>query len=105
MGNPGSGPASADLERGRGVQGFLGNVLHGRPGPAEASSNSRLASQQGHSPHHLPSPAKATEVLEAGPSVLGWGPQPELQLSHRLRGTLASVSLHMERNWDPKITG
>lgn len=40
--------------------------------------------------------------------MLGGGPQPELQLSHRLGGTqgkplcsLASVSLHMERNWDP----
>lgn len=33
------------------------NVHHGCLGPAEASSNSRLASQQGHSPCHLPSSA------------------------------------------------
>lgn len=57
LGNLGSGQASADLEQGPWVQGFLGNVHHGRPGPAEASSNGRLASLQGHSPHHLPSPA------------------------------------------------
>lgn len=78
MGNPGSGPASADLERGRRVQGFLGNVYHDRPGPAEASSNGRSASQQGHSPHHAPSPAnlgasQTTKVLEAGLPGAGRG--------------------------------
>lgn len=61
------------------MQGFLGNVQCGHLRPAEASSNSSLASQQGHSLHYMPSFAhatmlpKATEVLEAGLPCEGLG--------------------------------
>lgn len=68
----GSGEAAIALKGDCWVQGFPRNVQCGCLHPAEASSNSSLASQQGHSLHYMPSFAhatmlpKATEVLEAG---------------------------------------
>lgn len=95
------------------MPGFLGNVHHRRPGAlrplltvGQPLNKATLLTTCLHLPTSvLP---RATEVLKVGLLGAGLVPQPELQLSHRLRGTLrkpvcslASVSLHVERNWDP----